>query len=88
MGEWAWGRDSLGSDWTVQSRLGGMLICCIGASGAGLRGDPRCRNDLVFCLYRGAGARADSGQTLILRESLTGQLGTHEVSKRAFGLSV
>jgi hypothetical protein len=49
---WAWGRDSLGSDWTVQSRLGGMLICCIGASGAGLRGGSRCRDDLVLCVYQ------------------------------------
>lgn len=28
-----------------------MLVSCIGASGAGLRGGPRCRHDLVFCVY-------------------------------------
>lgn len=37
---------------TVLDRLGFMLVSCIGASGAGLRGDPRCRDRLVLCVYR------------------------------------
>lgn len=45
----------VGCDWaaigTVQDRQGFMLVSCIDTSGAGLRGGPRCGDDLVFCVY-------------------------------------
>ena len=31
--------------------FGVVLVCCIGASGAGLSGGSRCRDDLVLCVY-------------------------------------
>ena len=57
-----------GGQWSDSAGpFGGMLVCCIGMSGAGLSGGSRCRNDLVLCIYQVAGACAGSGHTLKMR---------------------